>query len=83
MVNVREYNENDLARMIEIWNEVVEEGIAFPQEEILDAEAADIRALAGHMEAILSDHRICVVGSESVLDRDGGLLDEVKPLFTM
>lgn len=39
MVNVREYNENDLARMIEIWNEVVEEGIAFPQEEILDAES--------------------------------------------
>jgi len=33
---IREYNQNDLEAMIEIWNEVVEEGIAFPQEEPLD-----------------------------------------------
>ena len=32
---IRLYNENDLPEMIEIWNEVVEEGIAFPQEELL------------------------------------------------
>ena len=35
---VREYNENDLAAMIDIWNEVVRDGIAFPQEETLDSE---------------------------------------------
>ena len=35
---VREYNENDLTEMISVWNEVVEDGIAFPQEELLDAE---------------------------------------------
>lgn len=33
---IREYNENDLEAMIQIWNEVVEEGIAFPQEECLE-----------------------------------------------
>ena len=33
---VREYQEMDLPEMIAIWNEVVEEGIAFPQEENLD-----------------------------------------------
>lgn len=33
---IREYNENDLEAMIRIWNEVVEEGIAFPQEECLE-----------------------------------------------
>lgn len=33
---VREYQEKDLPAMIRIWNEVVEEGIAFPQEEFLD-----------------------------------------------
>lgn len=33
---VREYQEKDLPEMIAIWNEVVEEGIAFPQEENLD-----------------------------------------------
>ena len=35
-MQVREYNQNDLSEMIKIWNEVVEEGIAFPQEECLD-----------------------------------------------
>ena len=33
---VRAYEERDLAAMIEIWNEVVEDGEAFPQEEYLD-----------------------------------------------
>ncbi len=35
---VREYKTDDLSAMIAIWNEVVEEGVAFPQEEPLDAE---------------------------------------------
>ena len=34
---VRAYKENDLDAMIRIWNEVVEEGVAFPQEEFLNA----------------------------------------------
>lgn len=33
---VREYTENDIERMIEIWNEVVNEGNAFPQDTPLD-----------------------------------------------
>lgn len=33
---VRAYREQDIPAMTEIWNEVVEEGIAFPQEELLD-----------------------------------------------
>ena len=33
---VRAYEEKDIKAMIEIWNEVVEEGEAFPQEEFLD-----------------------------------------------
>lgn len=32
---VRKYTENDLPAMIKIWNQVVEDGIAFPQEELL------------------------------------------------
>lgn len=35
---VREYTENDLAAMIALWNEVVAEGIAFPQEDLLSTE---------------------------------------------
>ena len=37
-IRVRAYTENDLPDMIRIWNEVVEEGIAFPQEDCLDEE---------------------------------------------
>lgn len=33
---IRKYNENDVKAMIAIWNEIVEEGVAFPQEELLD-----------------------------------------------
>ena len=35
-IRVRGYEDKDLSSMIQIWNEVVEEGIAFPQEELLD-----------------------------------------------
>lgn len=35
-VKVRKYAQEDLPEMIRIWNDVVEEGIAFPQEELLD-----------------------------------------------
>ena len=37
-IEVRAYKEADLPEMIRIWNEIVEEGIAFPQEEALDLE---------------------------------------------
>lgn len=33
---VRAYREEDIPAMIAIWNQVVEEGIAFPQEELLN-----------------------------------------------
>ena len=33
---VREFKKSDIPDMIKIWNEIVEEGIAFPQEETLD-----------------------------------------------
>ena len=33
---VRAYDKGDLDAMIQIWNEVVEEGVAFPQEEFLN-----------------------------------------------
>ena len=38
-MKVRQYTEKDLPEIIRIWNEVVEEGIAFPQEELLDMES--------------------------------------------
>lgn len=35
-LTLRKYENQDLPAMIRIWNEVVEEGIAFPQEDLLD-----------------------------------------------
>lgn len=37
---LREYTEADLSQMITIWNDIVEEGMAFPQEEALTLEEA-------------------------------------------
>jgi L-amino acid N-acyltransferase YncA len=34
-IQVRAYQEQDISKMMRIWNEIVEEGIAFPQEELL------------------------------------------------
>lgn len=33
---IRKYTEKDISEMVCIWNEVVEDGEAFPQEEFLD-----------------------------------------------
>ena len=35
-MEIRAYRETDVPAMVRIWNEVVEEGAAFPQEELLD-----------------------------------------------
>ncbi|MBO4365298.1 MAG: GNAT family N-acetyltransferase [Eggerthellaceae bacterium] len=39
-VEIRPYTAEDVAAMMDIWNEVVEDGIAFPQEETLDLDGA-------------------------------------------
>ena len=39
---IRKYEEKDLCAMIEIWNEIVEEGNAFPQEEFLTLESGAV-----------------------------------------
>lgn len=38
-MEIRAYRESDVPEMVRIWNEVVEEGVAFPQLEPLDAES--------------------------------------------
>lgn len=37
-IEIREYTQDDVKDMIEIWNEVVEDGVAFPKEELLTME---------------------------------------------
>jgi L-amino acid N-acyltransferase YncA len=38
-MTVREYKDSDVADMVRIWNKVVEDGVAFPQEDYLDEES--------------------------------------------
>ena len=38
-IYVRQYTEADLPAMVEIWNEVVQDGVAFPQEDFLNLES--------------------------------------------
>lgn len=38
-MRIRKYTEDDLEQMIVIWNQVVEDGIAFPQEELLTTQS--------------------------------------------
>lgn len=35
-ITIRKYEAKDILQMITVWNEVVEDGIAFPQKELLD-----------------------------------------------
>ena len=37
-ITIRAYRQTDLNAVISIWNEVVEDGVAFPQEDLLNAE---------------------------------------------
>ena len=58
-MNIRQFRDSDLAQMIAIWNEVVEEGIAFPQEELLnDNTGAEFFASQSYCGVAESEDRI-------------------------
>ena len=52
---VRPYRAEDLPAMIDIWNEVVEEGIAFPQEEELTPETGATFFAGQSLSAVAED----------------------------
>lgn len=62
MIQVRKYTEADLMEMISIWNEVVEDGIAFPQEELLTIESGTAFFLGQTYSAVAEDETGTVVG---------------------
>ena len=58
-MEVRRYTEKDLPAMLDIWNEVVEEGVAFPQEEPLDGESGrNFFAAQSHCGVAVEEGRI-------------------------
>lgn len=59
---VRQYNENDIKDMIRIWNDVVEEGIAFPQEDTLDGDSGRAFFASQSWCGVAADDRGNIVG---------------------
>ncbi len=51
------------------------------RDQILDATPEDIRALAPLVEAILSEESLCVVGSETAIEKEKDLFYSVRPLI--
>ena len=49
--------------------------------QILGAQKEDIQKLAALVEAVLSDNQICVVGSETAIEKAEDVFMEVKPLI--
>lgn len=59
---IRKYTEADIPAMVEIWNEVVSDGIAFPQEEELDETTSRDFFAAQTYSAVAEDDNGRVVG---------------------
>ena len=54
-IRIRKYTEADLPDMIQIWNEVVEDGVAFPQEDFLTQETGKEFFAAQTYNAVAED----------------------------
>ena len=63
-ITVRKYEEKDLEEMIRIWNEVVEGGVAFPQEELLNETTG---------RALFAEQTYCGVAQEEETQKIYGL----------
>lgn len=54
-ITIRAYTAQDVPEMVRIWNEIVEDGIAFPQEELLDAQTGAEFFAAQTYNAVAAD----------------------------
>ena len=62
MITIRKFEQKDIAKMTEIWNQVVEDGVAFPQEEYLDEKGAAEFFAAQTVSAVAEDEQGNVKG---------------------
>lgn len=60
---------------------ITEEMVQKERDEILQADVEDIRGLAPLIEAILSENAICVVGSETAVQKEKEIFGEIKSLI--
>ncbi len=60
---------------------ITEERILKEREEVLSCSVEDIRGLAKHIQAILDEEAICVLGNEALLKKEETLFNTLEPLF--
>lgn len=60
---------------------VTETLILKEREEVLSCTVEDIRELAAHIQAILKEEAICVLGNEALLKKEETLFGTLEPLF--
>ena len=60
---------------------VTEERILKEREEVLSCTVEEIRKLAAHVQAILNENVICVLGNEALLKKEKELFGTLEPLF--
>ena len=63
------------------FSKVTEDMLQKERDQILGAQKEDIQKLAALVEAVLSDDQICVVGSETAIEKAEDVFMEVKPLI--
>ena len=61
-------------------NHVSADMIKEERNQILDAQQADIRALADVLQALLDAHELCVIGSEEKIEEQKEMFLEIKTL---
>ena len=59
---------------------ITEEELQEERNQILTAQPEDIQALGDLVEAVLIQRNICVVGSESALEKNREILKQIEPL---
>lgn len=63
------------------FSNVTEDMLQKERNQILGAQKEDIQKLAALVEAVLSDDQICVIGSETAIEKAEDVFMEVKPLI--
>lgn len=60
---------------------LTEEQLLREREEVLSCTTEDIRKLADHVQAVLGEQAICVLGNEALLKKEEAMFRKLEPLF--
>ena len=79
---IRSYTLSDLPAVIAIWNEVVEDGIAFPQEDCLTIETgSDFFASQSYTGVAEEDGKICGLSIPGGFRMKAGHYENICPYY--